>query len=200
MKQPPDADPSEHKKIAAVVEDLNLNEVTIASVHRDDLNDGGASNIAKTITEIKKRRPWALIEVLVHDFNGEEKALKKILDSGPDIITYQLGDLRKRLTEKRQPIEISLDSLEMIRRKNQDIPLRVQIFVGRGERWGEVLGAIRKLRKTGINKLCISQHLKDSKGKPPVSEYIDQSTFELYERAGYQMGFDRIWSVPWWKS
>ncbi len=37
-------------------------------VARDDLEDGGASHIAKVITEVRRVNPHVKVEVLVSDF------------------------------------------------------------------------------------------------------------------------------------
>src|SRR5262245_23598477 len=48
-------DPAEPESIAAVVEDLGLDFAVLTSVDRDDLPDGGADHIARTVEAIRRR-------------------------------------------------------------------------------------------------------------------------------------------------
>jgi lipoate synthase len=184
-KNPPAPDPSEPKKIAAAVEDLNLDSITISSVHRDDIKDGGAAHFARCIKEIKKRRHWALVEALTHEFDGRRESVGKIVGAEPDIITHQIEDLRK--TSRKDYSKDSMKLLKEIKKTGSGIPSRAQIFVGKGELWGDVLGAIRKIRKAGIDDLSITRICGRHSSDCP-----DSATMELYERSGYQAGFNRV--------
>ena len=57
--------------------------VVVTSVDRDDLPDFGASHFARTITETRARIPGCALEVLIPDFQGDEAALRTVLDAGP---------------------------------------------------------------------------------------------------------------------
>ena len=48
-----------------------LDYVVVTSVDRDDVADQGASHIARTIRELKARKPGLLVEVLTPDFRGD---------------------------------------------------------------------------------------------------------------------------------
>ena len=51
----------------------------ITSVTRDDLPDGGSSQFAKTICEIRKRDPEIEVEVLTPDYLGGD--LKTVIEA-----------------------------------------------------------------------------------------------------------------------
>src|SRR3989344_6829972 len=68
----------EPQKLAQALKQLNIFDyIVLTSVNRDDLLDGGASHFASCIREIKKQLPSLMIEVLIPDFQGDEKALQK---------------------------------------------------------------------------------------------------------------------------
>src|SRR5207249_4391865 len=54
-------DLDEPKKVAIALAEMDLSYVVLTSVDRDDLSDGGAGHFAKTIREIKTRRPDMLV-------------------------------------------------------------------------------------------------------------------------------------------
>jgi lipoic acid synthetase len=54
----------EPEKVADAVARMGLEHAVITSVDRDDLSDGGARHIARTVLEIRKASPSTTIEVL----------------------------------------------------------------------------------------------------------------------------------------
>src|SRR3989454_551773 len=68
-------DLDEPKKVAMALAEMDLTYVVLTSVDRDDLEDGGAGHFAKTVREIKARRP----EVLA--------AMRSLRANAVDIIT-----------------------------------------------------------------------------------------------------------------
>ena len=81
-------DAAEPARVAHAIQTLDLNYVVITSVDRDDLDDGGASIFADTIRETRARLPECRIEVLIPDFQGNEAALRVVLDARPDILNH----------------------------------------------------------------------------------------------------------------
>ena len=49
--------------------------MVLTSVDRDDLEDGGANHFATTVELIKAAKPDMLVECLVSDFRGDQKAV-----------------------------------------------------------------------------------------------------------------------------
>src|SRR5512136_2298404 len=68
-------DPQEPDHIVQAVAKLGLRYVVITSVTRDDLPDGGASQVAQTIRAIHEHDPNTAVEVLIPDFRGSASAL-----------------------------------------------------------------------------------------------------------------------------
>src|SRR5262245_2807033 len=84
--RPNAVDPAEPARVATAIHTLGLSYVVITSVDRDDVADGGASIFADTIRETRARLPECRIEVLIPDFQGDEAALRTVLDARPDIL------------------------------------------------------------------------------------------------------------------
>src|SRR5262245_33493639 len=86
--RPEPVDGAEPVRVADAIRTLGLSYVVITSVDRDDLDDGGASIFADTIRETRARRPDCRIEVLIPDFQGDEAALRAVLDARPDVLNH----------------------------------------------------------------------------------------------------------------
>ncbi|MBU6476133.1 MAG: lipoyl synthase, partial [Alphaproteobacteria bacterium] len=66
--QPDHLDPMEPARVAIAVQKLGLKHVVITSVDRDDLEDGGAEQFVKVISEIRRLSPGTTVEILTPDF------------------------------------------------------------------------------------------------------------------------------------
>ena len=75
---PAPLDTDEPARLAAAVEQMELQHVVITSVDRDDLPNGGAEIFAAAIAEIRRRLPETSVEVLIPDFKGSERALRLV--------------------------------------------------------------------------------------------------------------------------
>src|SRR5215475_13098381 len=84
--RPAAVDVNEPARVADAIYALDLSYVVITSVDRDDLPDGGASIFAETIRETRARLADCRIEVLIPDFQGNEDALRAVLDARPDVL------------------------------------------------------------------------------------------------------------------
>src|SRR5437764_25830 len=86
--RPAPIDPAEPARVADAIQALDLAYVVITSVDRDDVSDGGASIFAETIRQTRARLPTCRIEVLIPDFQGNDRSLRTVLDAGPDILNH----------------------------------------------------------------------------------------------------------------
>src|ERR1043166_10025597 len=59
-------DDDEPRRVAAAVESMGVRHVVITMVNRDDLADGGAEQVAKTVLAVRERT-GAAVEVLISD-------------------------------------------------------------------------------------------------------------------------------------
>lgn len=196
--QPQKVDPKEPENVAKAVLDLGLKHVVITSVTRDDLADGGAQHFADVIYSIKSRDKKMVIEVLIPDFNGDERALKKVVDAKPEIINHNIETI-SRLYDKVRPeaiYERSLELLKNVKIMDREIFTKSGIMVGLGETEAEVIEVLKDLRKVGCDYLTIGQYIAPSKKHHPVVEYIHPQIFEKYKLEGLKLGFSFIASNP----
>lgn len=192
-------DPYEPYKILEAVKRLGLDYVTITSVNRDDLSDGGASQYVKTIRLLKSIDPSIKVEVLIPDFMGREDLLKMIVDASPDVIAHNIETVR-RLTplvrDRRAGYEQSLKVLETVKRFNNNIITKSSILIGFGEEFDEIIEAMKDLRRVGVDILVISQYMRPSSQQIPVVKYYSIEEFKALERIGYELGFSYVISHP----
>ena len=73
-------------------------------------------------------------------------------------------------------------------------------MLGLGEREEEVFRVMEDLLKVGCRFLSIGQYLSPSSRHEPVLEYVNPERFEMFRKAGMQMGFDYIKSSPYTRS
>ena len=76
--------------------------MVVTSVDRDDLDDFGASVFAETIRAIKARRPDCRVEVLIPDFQGDEHALRIVVEARPDVLNHNTETV-PRLYRRARP-------------------------------------------------------------------------------------------------
>ena len=84
--RPPTTDYDEPRRVAETVASMRLSHVVITAVARDDLEDGGAGIFAETIRQVRLVNPQTSIEVLTSDLNGDEAALRLIVEAQPEIL------------------------------------------------------------------------------------------------------------------
>ncbi len=86
--KPDTLNPEEPGLLAGIAEEMRLAHVVVTSVTRDDLSDGGAGVFAQVIKAI--HRVGITVEALIPDFQGDDRALRVVLDAGPDVLNHNL--------------------------------------------------------------------------------------------------------------
>lgn len=191
-------DPREPARVAEAVARLGLRHAVITSVTRDDLDDGGAGHFADTVTEIRKLKGDIRIEVLIPDFKGDVGCLKKVIDSGPDIINHNVETVPSLYPEVRPQAVYgrSLAVLGSVKKIAPGIRTKSGIMLGLGETEGEVVGVLKDLRAVGCDMLTIGQYLAPSASHHTVVEYVHPNTFKRYGDMALEMGFMAVASDP----
>ena len=189
-------------KIAEVTQHLGLNYVVITSVTRDDLNDGGAGHFARTIHEIRKRIPRAIIEILVPDFQGSQEAIKILIDSHPDVINHNIETVPRLYPGVRPGFDYfrSLSLLRMVRQTAPDIITKSGLMLGLGETSGEVKKVMRELLDAECSLLTLGQYLQPSDRHLPVRQFVTPERFEWWKNEALKMGFQGVASGPFVRS
>ncbi len=192
-------DLDEPRKVAIALAELGLRYVVLTSVDRDDLPDGGAGHIARTVREVKARAPGLLVETLIPDFQGDLEAVRKVVDAGVDVLGHNVETverLQAGVRDRRAGYRQSLRVLEGAKAMREGLFTKSSIMLGLGEREDEVVGAMRDLRAAGVDVLTLGQYLRPSEWHLPVQEYVPPEAFERYREAGESLGFRYVASGP----
>jgi lipoic acid synthetase len=191
-------DEQEPIKVASAIHALALNYVVVTSVDRDDLPDFGATHFARTIQETRARIPGCRLEVLIPDFQGDERALRIVLDARPDILNHNIETVA-RLYRQARPGGRYLRALELLRRSREiapAIPRKSGLMVGLGEEWDELVTTLRDLRAAGCQIVTIGQYLRPSVANLPMVRYYAPAEFAELKRIALDLGFGHVESGP----
>jgi lipoic acid synthetase len=198
--EPPD--PAEPIRVAQTVEKLGLAYVVVTSVTRDDLPDGGAGHFAKTIREIHRRIPEAVIEVLIPDFKGDAEALRTVLEARPQVLNHNIETV-PRLYAAVRPGAVYARSLELLGRVktiDASIPTKSGLMLGLGETTAEIRQTLQDLLDVECRMLTMGQYLQPSKDHLPVARFVPPAEFDQWQKTAFQMGFSEVASGPFVRS
>jgi lipoic acid synthetase len=195
-------DPKEPFRIAEAVEAMSLRYVVITSVTRDDLSDGGAHCFAETIEAIRARTRDAMVEVLVPDFQGDQTALRTVLDARPDVLNHNLETVPRLYPLVRPGADYyrSLDLLRGARRYAPTIPTKSGLMLGLGESSSEIQQTLQDLLDMGCRMLTLGQYLQPTKEHLRVKRFIPPETFAEWRTTALGMGFKEVASGPFVRS
>jgi lipoic acid synthetase len=192
-------DTGEPERVAKAIKEWGLRYVVITSVCRDDLEDGGAEHIAKTIKAIKLLSPTIIVESLIPDFRGDDSSITKIVKSKPEVISHNIetvSRLSPKVRDARASYEQSLLVLKKIKDINSLIYTKSSIMLGLGESEEEVIQTIKDLRSVGVSILTIGQYLQPTPKHLPLVEFIAPEKFNWFKEIAEQMGFVYVASGP----
>lgn len=185
-------------RLAQSVETLGLDYAVITSVNRDDLADGGSSIFAACIRAIRHRTPSCQVEVLIPDFEGNEAALRTVVEAGPVVLNHNTETV-PRLYPRVRPKGRYPRSLELIQRVKAIDPsmtTKSGIMVGLGEEFEEVVQTMTDLREHGCDLLTVGQYLRPSMKHLPVERYWHPDEFEALTEVGNRLGFTHVEAGP----
>jgi lipoic acid synthetase len=196
-------DPDEPERVAKAIKEWGLRYVVVTSVCRDDLQDGGADHIAKTIKAVKVQCPETIVEPLIPDFHGNRHAIEKVASAGPEVISHNIetvARLSPLIRDPRATYEQSLRVLETIKDIDYKTYTKSSIMLGLGEMEEEVMQAARDLRSAGVDIVSIGQYLQPTSRHLPVKEYITPEKFDSYRKCIEKMGFAYAVAGPFVRS
>jgi lipoic acid synthetase len=178
---------------------LGLQYVVLTMVDRDDLLDGGASHVARTVSRLKELRPDLLVETLLGDFGGHLDYVDTTIDARPDVWAHNIEVVR-RLQRTIRDVRCSYErSLSVLRRAKERDPSRItksSVMVGIGETDDEVVETLADLRAAGVDLVTLGQYLRPSPKHAAVDRYVDPATFERFAREASRLGFAYVASAP----
>jgi lipoic acid synthetase len=177
---------------------MELNFCVVTMVTRDDLLDGGATHVVRTIEAIRKECPGIGIEVLISDLSGNREALETVLAARPEVLNHNLETV-PRLYPTVRPQANYQRSLELLTLASAHVPSMVTksgLMLGLGEKKDEILQAMDDLRKAGCQLLTLGQYLSPSDQHHPIVRYVPPEEFTDYEAQALARGFSGVASAP----
>jgi len=196
-------DSDEPDKVANAIKKWGLRYVVITSVCRDDLPDGGANHIAKTIKSVKVQCPKTIVEPLIPDLLGNRYALEKIIDAGPEVVSHNIETIARLTPSIRDPranYQQSLSVLQMIKDIDCKIYTKSSLMLGLGETEEEVIQVAKDLRSVGVDIVSMGQYLQPTSRHLPVKEYVSPEKFDSYRKRIEKMGFAYVVAGPFVRS
>jgi len=196
-------DSDEPDKVAKAIKKWGLRYVVITSVCRDDLPDGGANHIAKTIKSVKVQCPGTIVEPLIPDLLGNHYALEKIIDAGPEVISHNIETIARLsplIRDPRATYKQSLSVLQMIKDIDCKIYTKSSMMLGLGETEEEVIQVAKDLRSVGVDIVSMGQYLQPTSRHLPVKEYVSPEKFDSYRKRIEKMGFAYVVAGPFVRS
>ena len=108
-------DPNEPENTALSLAEMGLAYVVLTMVDRDDLGDGGAAHVAKTVQRIKHHSSELRVETLVGDFRGNHEDVRTVVrDGSPDVFAHNVEvvpRLQRTIRDARCSWDRSVDVL-----------------------------------------------------------------------------------------
>ncbi len=195
-------DPDEPDRLLDAVKKMGLSYVVITTVTRDDLEDGGADHIAKTISILKRNINGIKVEVLVPDFNGNMTSVLTVLSSMPDVVNHNIETVPSIFPQIRPEADytVSLQLLRYAAENSNGACIKSGFMVGLGETENEVISLMEDLRKSHVSILTVGQYLQPTNNQVEVKEVITPIQFDRYKKIGSELGFSRVFSGPFVRS
>ena len=192
-------DVREPEHVARALSTMRLQYVVLTMVDRDDLLDGGASHVARTVTRLKELRPDMLVETLLGDFMGNLGYVDVTVDAKPDVWAHNIEVVR-RLQRAIRDVRCSYErSLAVLARAKERGPSRItksSIMVGIGETDDEVLETLADLRAAGVDIVTLGQYLRPTPKHAAVDRFVTPEQFDAFAAHAKSLGFAYTASGP----
>jgi lipoyl synthase len=192
-------DVREPEHVARALSQLELQYVVLTMVDRDDLLDGGASHVARTVAGLRERRPDMLVEVLLGDFAGHLDYVDVTVDAKPHVWAHNIEVVRRlqrTIRDVRCSYERSLGVLERVKKRDPSMITKSSIMVGVGETDEEVRETLKDLRASGVDLVTLGQYLRPTPKHAEVMRYVTPETFDTYAAYAKELGFAYCASGP----
>ena len=192
------ADADEPRRVAEAVERMGVKHAVITMVNRDDMPDGGADHVARTVLAVRERT-GAAVEVLISDLDGNREALRTVMASAPEVLAHNVETV-PRLYAQVRPVAKYQRSLDVLRWAHQErtpgMLTKSSVMLGLGESEDEVLAVARDLRKAGVDIFTMGQYLAPSEKNHPVRRYYTPEEFAELGNRARELGFHHVESAP----
>lgn len=197
-------DPLEAGRLAHAIHRMGVRHAVITSVDRDDLEDRGSGQFARTVHAIRRRCPDTTIELLVPDFAGhEEEGMRTVIAACPDVYSHNTETVR-RLYRRLRP-NGDYDRALWILGRAKDVAAelgqpslmtKTGLIAGMGETIDELKVAMADIRERGVDVVTVGQYLRPTRRHVPVDRYYTPDQFGELERHGLELGFGSVFAGP----
>ena len=196
--RPEPIDLDEPRRVAEAVAQLELKFAVITSVNRDDDVLGGARMFAEVIRQIRERAPGCQVEVLIPDFQGNEQALRTVVEARPDILNHNTESVPRlyRAVRSGARYDRTLRLLAYAKQLAPSMVTKSGVMVGLGEETHELLQVFRDLAAVGTDVLTIGQYLRPSRDHLPMTRFYTPDEFAHMKQEALSMGFRHVESGP----
>ncbi len=192
------ADSDEPRRVAEAVERMKVRHAVITMVNRDDMSDGGADHVARTVLAVRERT-GAAVEVLISDLDGNREALRTVMAAAPEVLAHNVETV-PRLYAQVRPVAKYQRSLDVLRWAHEErtpgMLTKSSVMLGLGETEEEVLAVARDLREAGVDIFTMGQYLAPSEKNHPVRRYYTPEEFAELGRRARELGFHHVESAP----
>jgi len=201
--RPAPLDPLEPEQTARRVAALGLRYAVLTSVNRDDLPDGGAAHLARTVRAIRGLNPGVGVEVLTPDFMGDLEAVAEVVAAGPAVFNHNTETV-PRLYPTVRPAGRFPRSLAVLAEAKrlgsalfgEDFHTKSGLMLGLGETEAELMEVARALVQAGVDILTLGQYLRPTRHQLPVARYLHPDEFARLGRAAKALGFRAVYAGP----
>jgi lipoic acid synthetase len=191
----------EPARVAEAAYRLGLRHVVITSVTRDDLPDGGAGHFARCVGAVRART-GAAVEVLTPDFQGDLRAVERVLEARPEVYNHNMETVPRlyRKARGRADYRRSLDLLAHVKRRSPGTVTKSGLMLGLGETVEELLDALADLRAVACDTLTLGQYLAPTLKHIPVARFVPPEEFDALAALARTLGFARVVAGPFVRS
>src|SRR5688572_8340068 len=192
------ADHDEPRRVAEAVEKMQVQHAVITMVNRDDMPDGGADHVARTVEAVRSRT-GAAVEVLISDLEGNRDALRIVIASRPEVLAHNVETV-PRLYPQVRPVAKYRQSLDVLRWASEErfhgMLTKSSLMLGLGETEEEVIAVAKELREHGVDIFTMGQYLAPTGNHHPVRRYYTPEEFAELGRQAKALGFRHVASAP----
>lgn len=192
-------DVREPEHVARAIAKLGLRYVVLTMVDRDDILDGGAAHVARTVTRLRELSPELCVEALVGDFAGIDDYVDVVADAMPDVFAHNIEvveRLQRSVRDARCGYARSLAVLQRAKRQRPSLVTKSSLMLGIGETDDEARATLRHLREADVDILTLGQYLRPTPKHAEVDRFVPPKTFDALADEARALGFRHVSSGP----
>ncbi|MDH5521898.1 MAG: lipoyl synthase, partial [Acidimicrobiia bacterium] len=196
-RKPDAVDIDEPRRVAGAVRDLGIEFAVLTMVARDDLADGGAEIVARTVSEIRALAPGVGVEVLISDLAGSVGSLLTVAESKPDILNHNIETVARLQRAVRPSASYARSLTVLARGADHGLVTKSGMIVGMGETFDEVVATLADLAAVGVRIVTIGQYLRPTSHHLPIARWWEPAEFAELKRIGEtEIGIEHVESSP----